>query len=77
MTEPLRLDLVVACPVEHAFDVWANRIDTWWPQNHTSSGEPESLAPMFVHLASQILEMTPRPPKRNEQRHQPEDGEQQ
>ena len=40
MPEPLRLDVVVACPPDHAFDVWANRIDAWWPRDHTATGEP-------------------------------------
>ncbi|MFL6159819.1 MAG: SRPBCC domain-containing protein [Marmoricola sp.] len=35
MTEALRLTFDVACPPEHAFDVWAHRIDTWWPRDHT------------------------------------------
>ena len=35
MTEALRFDFVVACPPEHAFDVWTSRIDTWWPRDHT------------------------------------------
>lgn len=35
MTEALRFTFDVACPPEHAFDVWARRIDTWWPRDHT------------------------------------------
>ena len=35
MTEALRFDFEVSCPPEHAFDVWAGRIDTWWPRDHT------------------------------------------
>ena len=31
MTEPLRFSLDVECPVEHAFRVWTDRIDLWWP----------------------------------------------
>ena len=35
MTEALRIDFDVACPPEHAFDVWTSRIATWWPRDHT------------------------------------------
>jgi uncharacterized protein YndB with AHSA1/START domain len=35
MTEALRIDFDVACPPQHAFDVWTSRIDTWWPRDHT------------------------------------------
>lgn len=37
MIQPIRLEFEVACPVEHAFDVWARRIDRWWPDDHTVS----------------------------------------
>jgi hypothetical protein len=40
VTAPLRLAFDVACSVEHAFDVWTNRIDLWWPSDHSVSGEP-------------------------------------
>jgi uncharacterized protein YndB with AHSA1/START domain len=37
--EPIRLAFDVACPVDHAFDVWTSRIDRWWPADHTVSVE--------------------------------------
>ena len=37
--EPIRVTLEVACPVDHAFDVWTSRISQWWPRNHTVTGE--------------------------------------
>lgn len=58
MTEPLRLDVVVACPVEHAFHVWANRIDTWWPRDHTASGEPGARVVLERHVGGRIYEVT-------------------
>jgi uncharacterized protein YndB with AHSA1/START domain len=58
MTEPLRLDVVVACPVEHAFDVWANRIDTWWPRDHTASGQPGARVVLERHVGGRIYEVT-------------------
>jgi uncharacterized protein YndB with AHSA1/START domain len=37
--EPLRLSFEVGCGQVHAFDVWTRRIDTWWPADHTATGE--------------------------------------
>ncbi len=48
MTEALRIDVDVACPPEHGFDVWTSRIDLWWPRDHTV-GEAVS-----VHLVEGI-----------------------
>jgi Activator of Hsp90 ATPase homolog 1-like protein len=36
--EPLRLSFDVACSPEHAFGVWTSRIGTWWPPDHTVTG---------------------------------------
>lgn len=41
MIEPLRLSFDVACSAEHAFAVWTARIGTWWPADHTVTGEPD------------------------------------
>ena len=38
--EPIRLAFEVACPADHAFEVWTGRIGQWWPADHTVSGEP-------------------------------------
>lgn len=35
MTEPLRFSFDLDCAPEHAFRVWASRIDVWWPRDHT------------------------------------------
>jgi uncharacterized protein YndB with AHSA1/START domain len=35
MSESLRFAFDLNCAPEHAFDVWVNRIDTWWPRDHT------------------------------------------
>jgi uncharacterized protein YndB with AHSA1/START domain len=35
MTEAIRFAFDVGCAPEHAFDVWAGRIDSWWPRDHT------------------------------------------
>ena len=35
MSDPLRITFEVACPAEHAFDVWTTDFGTWWPPDHT------------------------------------------
>jgi uncharacterized protein YndB with AHSA1/START domain len=39
--EPIRLTFEVACPVDHAFEVWTGRIAQWWPTDHTVSAEDD------------------------------------
>jgi uncharacterized protein YndB with AHSA1/START domain len=43
MTEPLRITLDVDCPPQHAFTVWTSQIGTWWPRDHTLTGDPEDI----------------------------------
>jgi uncharacterized protein YndB with AHSA1/START domain len=43
MTAPLLISFDVDCPVEHAFNVWTSKIGTWWPRDHTVSGDPEEI----------------------------------
>ncbi len=49
MIEPLRLSFDVACSVDHAFTVWTSGIGTWWPADHTVTGE----------IVSVVLETAP------------------
>ena len=41
MSAPLKISFDVGCSAEHAFSVWTSRIDTWWPSDHTVSGQAE------------------------------------
>jgi uncharacterized protein YndB with AHSA1/START domain len=43
VTEPLRVELDIACPPEHAFATWTERFGSWWPRGHTVSGNPGSV----------------------------------
>ncbi len=40
-TAPLRVSFEVACSPERAFLVWTSRIGTWWPHDHTVTGQAE------------------------------------
>jgi hypothetical protein len=41
MTDPIRVSFDVACSAEYAFATWTSRIATWWPPDHTVSGQPD------------------------------------
>lgn len=41
MAEPLRRSIRVRCPIEHAFIVFTERIDQWWPVGHRRYGESQ------------------------------------
>jgi hypothetical protein len=55
--EPLRISFDVECPPEHAFMVWTTRIDTWWPRDHTVTGNAE-LVVLESGLGGRIFERT-------------------
>jgi uncharacterized protein YndB with AHSA1/START domain len=43
--EPLRIGFEVACPPEHAFTTWTERLSAWWPRDHTTTGGTMELEP--------------------------------
>lgn len=58
-TEPLALQLDVACPAAHAFAVWTARIDHWWPADHSVSGRADAEIVLEPHVGGRIFERTP------------------
>ena len=58
MTEPLRMSFDVDCPAEHAFTVWTTGIGTWWPADHTMSGESGLTVVMQGGVGGRIYERT-------------------
>lgn len=59
MTDALRLSFEIACPQEHAFDVWTNRLSSWWPKGHSASGDPDTTVVLEPRLGGRIFERTP------------------
>jgi hypothetical protein len=59
MTEPLRMSFEVDCPAEHAFAVWTSGIGTWWPADHTVSGQAGLDVVMQGEVGGRIYERTP------------------
>lgn len=58
MTEPLLLSFDVDTPVAHAFTVWTTRIGTWWPPDHTVTGEPDLSVVLEGRVGGRIFERT-------------------
>jgi hypothetical protein len=54
---PLRISFDVECPPEHAFMVWTTRIDTWWPRDHTVTGNAD-LVVLEGGVGGRIFERT-------------------
>ena len=58
MIEPIHIELEVRGPARHAFDVWTTRISTWWPADHTVSGEPGLTVVLEGRPGGRIFERT-------------------
>jgi Activator of Hsp90 ATPase homolog 1-like protein len=56
--EPLRLSFDVDCSAEHAFTVWTSGIGTWWPADHTVTGQDDLDVVMQGGVGGRIFERT-------------------
>ncbi|HEX2754773.1 MAG TPA: SRPBCC domain-containing protein [Candidatus Limnocylindrales bacterium] len=59
MIEPIRLAFEVACPPDHAFDVWTADIDRWWPADHTVGGTDDLTVVLEPRPGGRIFERSP------------------
>lgn len=59
MIEPLRLSFEVECDVAHAFTAWTGQISSWWPKEHTVSGDPGTVVVLEPHVGGRIYERDP------------------
>jgi hypothetical protein len=60
VTEPLRIGFDVDCEPEHAFELWTARIASWWPADHTASGERDTTVVLEPRLGGRVFERTSR-----------------
>jgi uncharacterized protein YndB with AHSA1/START domain len=58
MSEPLKLSFDIDCSPEQAFEVWTGRIGTWWPTDHTVSGQPGLEIVLQSGVGGRIYERT-------------------
>jgi uncharacterized protein YndB with AHSA1/START domain len=59
MIEPIRVIVELDCPAEHAFEVWTARIGTWWPVDHTATGQPGVAVILEGRPGGRIFDRTP------------------
>ncbi|HEY6472845.1 MAG TPA: SRPBCC domain-containing protein [Acidimicrobiales bacterium] len=57
MSDALRIDFEVVCPIHDAFEIWTERIGTWWPPDHTISGDPAAVV-LEGRVGGRIYERT-------------------
>jgi uncharacterized protein YndB with AHSA1/START domain len=58
MNSPLAMTFVVACSPEHAFKVWTSGINTWWPTDHTVTGQGDLVVMLEGGVGGRIYERT-------------------
>jgi len=58
MNSPLKMSFEVACSAEHAFRTWTSEIGTWWPSDHTVTGEPDLKIVIQGRAGGRIYERT-------------------
>jgi uncharacterized protein YndB with AHSA1/START domain len=57
--EPLVVEFSVACDQRDAFELWTEKIATWWPSGHSMSGDPETNVTLEPRVGGRIFERTP------------------
>lgn len=50
--------IVVNCSQQTAFRVWTEQIDSWWPQGHSLSGDPDKQMFMELGMGGRVYEKT-------------------
>jgi uncharacterized protein YndB with AHSA1/START domain len=58
VSEPLRLAFDVDRPPTEAFSLWTERIATWWPRDHSASGESDTTVVLEPGVGGRIFERT-------------------
>ena len=56
---PLVIEFEVACDAPHAFATWTTRLSTWWPRDHTVSGDAAAEVEIEPRPGGRILERSP------------------
>jgi uncharacterized protein YndB with AHSA1/START domain len=56
--EPIEVSFAVACPPEHAFEVWTRRTSLWWPKGHSVTGDPGLEVVFEPRAGGRIVERT-------------------
>jgi uncharacterized protein YndB with AHSA1/START domain len=58
MTDAIAISFEVGCSAERAFDLWTNKIGTWWPADHTVTGGQDVAVVIEGAVGGRIYERT-------------------
>ena len=58
MTHPLNIEVDVECSPDHAFRVWTEQVDRWWPKDHNRSGDSAITVTIEPRVGGRIFERT-------------------
>lgn len=56
--EPLAFSFELECTADHAFRVWTERVEAWWPPGHTVSGASDVTVVLEPRLGGRLFERT-------------------
>lgn len=59
MTDALQFSFDIACPQQQAFDLWTARASSWWPADHSVSGEHGLDVVFEGRVDGRVYERTP------------------
>jgi uncharacterized protein YndB with AHSA1/START domain len=58
VTEPLSFSFEIGCPQAKAFELWTSRTSTWWPTDHSVSGEADLDVVFEGRVGGRVYERT-------------------
>lgn len=58
-TDTVSKTVIVRCAVDAAFRTWTEQINTWWPKEHSRSGDPGTTVLMENRVGGRLYERTP------------------
>jgi uncharacterized protein YndB with AHSA1/START domain len=58
VTDPLHFTFEIGCPPARAFELWTSRTSTWWPTDHSVSGEADLDVVFEGRVGGRIYERT-------------------
>jgi uncharacterized protein YndB with AHSA1/START domain len=59
VTDPIEVNVRVQCEPGHAFAIWTERIDLWWPRAHSVTKDPDLRVSIEPRVGGRIVERSP------------------
>ena len=54
--QPLVVELELRCSADHAFRIWTDRLNAWWPPGHKTLGDPSATVHLEPGVGGRIFE---------------------